>query len=237
MVMLALVREQCPDIGVVYFPVYGHPTKHIFAEQIMQDWDLHMVEWTPCERDVIGRGHHVELLELYPVAVGVNTGLPMEAPVGHQPTTSSHCAIERLQTPCRAEVADKAEQLADLLFIGHRGDDVDPTHGPVPLHAFSHQEGDLAFGYPLIDWTEADIWAASELLSIPQNWKRYRDQDMAHNADYFDLCTRCLTPGQAGGTVPCPKGGEVFNLGRYLNLDERRETWRSRFVNIEPRLT
>ena len=232
MVMLALVCEQRPDIEVVYFPVFDHPTKHQFANTIIQDWKLNMVEWIPCERDVIGKGSHVEIVETYPVAVGVNTALPIEAEDGHIPTSDSHCAIERLTLPCRDEITSDVEQMADVLFIGHRGDDVDPTHGAVPLVASTHRQGNLTFAYPLFDWTEQDIWEASKLLSIPQNLRRYQDASLAHNADYFDLCTQCLTPGMKGPMVPCPKGGEVFNLGRHLDLDARREALRSRFVNI-----
>lgn len=237
MVMLALVHEQRPSIEVVYFPVFSHPTKHQFASTIIQDWKLNMVEWTPCERDVIGKGDHVEIVETYPVAIGVSTALPIEAEDGHVPTPDSHCAIERLVLPCRDGIASDAEQLADALFIGHRGDDVDPTHGAVPLVAPTHRQNNLTFAYPLFDWTEKDIWEASRLLNIPQNLKRYRDASMAYNADYFDLCTQCLTPGIKEPMVPCPKGGEVFNLGRHLDLDARREALRSRFVNISSSLS
>lgn len=237
MVMLALVREQCQDIQVVYFPGFYHPTKHQFAESVIRDWNLNMVEWSPCERDVIGKDGHVELVEIYPVAVKVNTGLPIEAEPMHVPTAASHCAIERLTLPCRSEVETPDEQLADVLFIGHRGDDIDPTHGAVPLIAPIHREGDLTFAYPLFDWTEKDIWEASKLLGIPQNLMRYREGSMSHNADYFDLCTNCLTPGIKEPMVSCPKGGEVFNLGRHLDLDARREALRSRFVNISSSLS
>lgn len=237
MILLALIREQLPDIQVVYFPGFAHPTKHLFANTVIKRWNLNMVEWTPCERDVIGKNGHVELVEFYPVAVKAHAGLPIEAEPGHVPTAQSHCAIERLTLSCRGEIVSSDGQLADVLFIGHRGDDIDPTHGTVPLVAPTHREGDLTFAYPLFNWTEKDVWMASEMLNVPQNLKRYLDGSLAYNADYFDLCTQCLTPGIKEPMVPCPKGGEVFNLGRYLDLDARREALRLRAVNISSGLS
>lgn len=229
MVMLALVREQTPSIPVVYFPVFDHPTKHEFAARVTQEWNLRLWPWKPCHRDVIGKGKHVELIESYLLPGGAVVSLPVEAQPGYVPNADCHCAIERLNEP-----VDESVHSLDLLFVGHRGDDVDPTHGPVPLSAGEYAEGLFTVAYPLAQWTEKDIWEASKLLGIPQNLRRYRDASLAHNADYFDLCTQCLTPGMKGPMVPCPKGGEVFNLGRHLDLDARREALRSRFVNIQP---
>lgn len=228
MVMLALVREQMPQIPVVYFPVFDHPTKHQFTAKVIQDWGLKIWPWKPCHRDVIGKGGHVELIESYLLPGGAVVSLPVEAQPNYVPDAHSHCVIERLNEP-----VDVTAHSLDLLFVGHRGDDIDPTHGPVPLSDFKYSQELFSVIYPLAKWTEKDIWAASKLLKIPQNLKRYRDNDLAHNADYFDLCTQCLTPGNKEPMVSCPKGGEVFNLGRYLDLDARREALRSRFVNIQ----
>lgn len=228
MVMLGLIREQAPNIPVVYFPVYDHPTKHEFAKQITRDWDLRLWDWEPCERDVIGKGNHVELIESYRVFGMAEVGLPIEAEPDYIPDADCHCAIERLNQPCLGP-----NYGVDTLFVGHRGDDIDPTHGAVPLEALKYNQGAFTAVYPLLRWTESDIWEASKLLGIPQNEKRYIKKDMAYNADYFPLCTQCLTPGNLDPMVQCPKGGEVFNLGRYLDLDARRHAWRSRFVNIQ----
>ncbi len=229
MVMLALVREQMSEIPVVYFPVFEHPTKHEFAARVTQEWGLRIWPWKPCHRDVVGKGKHVELIESYLLPGGAVVSLPVEAQPEYVPDIHAHCAIERLNDP-----VDGTSHSLDLLFVGHRGDDIDPTHGPVPLSDFKCSQGLFSVAYPLLDWTEKDIWEASKLLNIPQNLKRYVENDIAYNADYFDLCTQCLTPGNKEPMVPCPKGGEVFNLGRYLDLDARRETLRSRFVNIQP---
>jgi 3'-phosphoadenosine 5'-phosphosulfate sulfotransferase (PAPS reductase)/FAD synthetase len=226
MVTLALLREQNPSIAVAYWPVFDHPTKHLFAQRVIAEWGLNMLHWQPSARDVIGKGQHVELVECYE-AEGFAIWLPIEAQAGYAPDADCLCAIERLVSPLGTGLSG-----IDGIFIGHRGDDIDPTHGPIPLDADEFSEKGRCLFYPLFDWTEKDIWEASKLLNIPQNLRRYRDASLAHNADYFDLCTQCLTPGMKGPMVPCPKGGEVFNLGRHLDLDARREALRSRFVNI-----
>lgn len=231
MVVLALLREQRPDIPVIYFPAFTHPTKHAFAQRVIRDWNLRMWDWHPCQREVIGKGQHVELVEAYQVSAGASLDyvtLPIEAEPGYKPDRNCICAIEQINRPTGEEV-----YLLDTLFIGHRGDDIDPTHGAVPLKNWQADCNGISVVYPLKDWTEADIWAASALLDIPQNEARYLRGEMEYNPDYWPLCTNCLQPGQDGEMVHCPKvDGKVYNLGKYLNLEERRLAWRRQFVNV-----
>lgn len=228
MVMLYLILSIKPEMAVIYFPGFPHPTKHAWPERMAREWNLNLFAPFPSARDAISKDGHVELIELYELAPGRFMYFPIEAAPGYEPDRDSHCALAQLhEGPTSSGPAD-----FDAVLIGHRNDDVDPTHGPAPLREYVVDTGDFRYVYPLKDWTESDVWEASRLLGIPQNEARYRDRDMDANNDYYDLCTRCF-PGSAGQFVACPKTGlDVPVVGREAEMEERRAQWRQVFVNI-----
>lgn len=229
MVMLALVREQKPDIPVLYFEALPHPTKHAFAERIAREWNLNLILPKPIARDAIATGSHVELIEIFEIAPRRLMYFPIEAPAAFKPDADSHCALARLVTPLPVVTSLNF----DGVFIGHRGDDDDPTYGEVPLISHTVDYGNFAYFYPLKDWTAGDIWRASSLLDIPQNRDRYERQDMSANNDYYPLCTECLKPS-VRDTAFCPQlGRDVPNRGNEMDLYGRRRAWQQTFVNID----
>lgn len=240
--MLYLIRQLKRDVPVIYLEGFPHPTKHSFPAQIEREWGLGVIRPRPQFRDVIAKSGHVELIEVFEVAPDRVVYFPIEAEPDYVPGPNSDCAIERLSLPCLP-----SEMGFDCIFIGHRGDDVDPTHGALPLVESVVDCGDFRFVYPLRDWTEEDVWEVSERLGIPQNRERYgltegmtipggRDfevGDTGANNDYYPLCTDCLKPGVEGDFIRCPKTGkQVPAVGKRLRLEEQREEWRRAFVNI-----
>lgn len=226
--MLTLIHEVKPDVSVIYLRGFEHPTKHLFAGGIIQDWGLNVREMMPSSFDVVAKGAHVELIEIYEIVPSVHLYFPLEAEPDHVPGPDSYCAIEKLNEPVNVKPYS-----FDAIFIGHRSEDIDPIYGAIPLKDFVVQVGELRAVYPLKDFTEADVWNASALLGVPQNALRYKRGLMSENPDYFPLCTRCLE-SQEGATVVCPKiGGEVFNLSKFINPEARRENWAQTFVNIK----
>jgi 3'-phosphoadenosine 5'-phosphosulfate sulfotransferase (PAPS reductase)/FAD synthetase len=229
MVMLGLARRIKPDVAVIYFPGLPHPTKHLFAERVAKEWNLNLYAPYPRARDAISRDGHVELVELYELAPNRFMYFPIEAPEDYEPDASAHCGLAFLnEEPVAAQADD-----FDAVFIGHRNDDQDPTHGSVPLKDYVVDYGDFRYVYPLRDWTEGDIWAASRLLGIPQNEARYRDRDLGADNDYHEICTRCFLGSPERRSVICPKTGEetpiVFEEAR---LEGRRGEYRRTFTNI-----
>jgi 3'-phosphoadenosine 5'-phosphosulfate sulfotransferase (PAPS reductase)/FAD synthetase len=229
MVMLDLARRIQPDVAVIYFPGFPHPTKHLFAERMAKEWSLSLYAPYPRARDAISKDGHVELVELYELAPKRFMFFPIEAAHDYEPDASSDCGLAFLnEEPVSARADD-----FDAVFIGHRNDDRDPTHGNVPLKDYVVSFGDFRYIYPLKDWTEADVWAASRLLGIPQNEARYRDRDMGADNDYWSVCMRCFLGSPDRRSVICPKTGEeapiVFEEAR---LEERRGKYRRAFVNI-----
>lgn len=228
-VMLHLIRQIRTDIPVLHLRSFAHETKHDFAEDEIGRLGLLMVEPRPVRTDVVAKGDHVEVIEEYRLNDnGATLYFPLEPEPDHVPGPNSHCALEKLNQPAVGEPLG-----VDCIFIGHRNDDVDPIHGAIQLESDTAETGGVLFVYPLRAWTEADIWAASELLSIPQNQARYIRKDMDANADYFKLCCECLKPTDAESII-CPKINEqVYAIGRGLNLEQRRQWWRDKFVNLK----
>lgn len=229
MVMLGLARYIKPDVAVIYFPGLPHPTKHLFAERSAKRWSLNLYAPYPRARDAVSKDGHVELIELYELAPKRFMYFPIEAAPRYEPDASAHCGLAFLNEEPLAARADDF----DAVFIGHRNDDQDPTHGNVPLKDYVVDYGDFRYVYPLRDWTEADVWAASRLLGIPQNEARYQDRDLEANNDYHELCTRCFLGNPERTNVICPKTGEatptVFEESR---LEEARRLASQAFINI-----
>lgn len=224
--MLALIREFQPEIAVLYFQGIPHPTKHDFPLKIVQEWSLKCEMPLPFARDLIEKNGHVEVVELYRVGSNQAMYFPIEPEPDYVPDENTTCAIELLLSPVNSNPVSY-----DALFIGHRGDDIDPVYGAVPLQSDVLIEDGFRWVYPLKDWTEADIWEASALLKISQNEARYRKQDWAANNDYYPLCTQCLSKKE--GSVFCHiEKREVPALGGQMNLEQRRKDWRSVFVNL-----
>lgn len=229
MVVLALVREQSPNIPVLYCEGFPHPTKHDFVKQMAHEWGLNLVTPAPIGMDVIAKGQDVSLMRIYEPAPRHVVVLPVEAAPGYVPDASSQCALAAIFTPPAAV----SSLNFDALFIGHRGNDVDPHFGAIPLKAYEATVEGFHYFYPLRDWTEADIWRASDILRIPQNKARYERRDMDANNDYYPLCTECLKPTGCE-TAFCPQlGRDVPNHGNEMDLYARREAWGRAFVNIE----
>lgn len=226
--MLHLIRQVRTGIPVLHLRGFEDETKYDFAENEIGRLGLLMIEPRPFATDVVAKADHIEIIEEYRLNDKAALYFPIEAEPDHVPGPNSYCAIEKLNQPCNSEPLG-----VDCIFIGHRNDDVDPVHGPIPLEQNIVESHDVTFVYPLRAWTEANIWEASEMLNIPQNRARYERQEISANADYFPLCTECLKPTNAESVI-CPKINQpVYAIGKHLNLEQRREEWRDKFVNLK----
>jgi 3'-phosphoadenosine 5'-phosphosulfate sulfotransferase (PAPS reductase)/FAD synthetase len=229
MVMLFLVRQFSPDIPVLYFKGFPSATKHEFVKRIARELKLNLVLPEPKFKDLIAKDGKVELIQMYEIAAGRLMYFPVEAEPQHIPTPMSHCVVEEFLKYTNPPVMG-----FDGIFVGHRGDDVDPTLGEVKLMEEVVEMDNLRVVYPLKHWTERDIWEFSAKMLIPQNVERYSG-DMKSNNDYFEACFECLKPAPTTG-VFCPKKGRVIpRVGNEMGLEERREKYRDQLVNIQRR--
>lgn len=229
--LLWLVREQMPDVQVIHFRSLPSDTKHAFADQIMNEWQLNMLGLPRVGVDVVANGDEVNLVEEYAVSPEFSLYLPMENEPGRPVDRDSACGISVLNQ--KRDGTRRAERrVADVVFIGHHTGDGDLVLGPLEPADVIAQAADVRMVYALKDWTKDDVREVSRLLGVPQNDARYAG-DLSANPDYYLLCTDCLKPGRTEDFIECPRlKVPVYNLGKLIQPEGRRQAWRERFINI-----
>jgi len=230
--LLWLVREQKPDVSVIHFRSLPSETKHQFADRIIADWHLRLSSLPRIGVDVVANGAEVNLIEEYAVSPDFSLYLPLENEPGRAVDQDSACGV-RVLNEKRDGISLARERLHDVLFIGHHTGDGDAVLGQLEPERVVAQAADVRMIYALKDWTKDDVREASRFLGVPQNDARYAGE-MSANSDYFPLCVECLSPGRKEDYLTCPKlHVPVFNLGKVIHPERRRQQWRGRFINIE----
>lgn len=226
-VLLWLVRQVLIDVQLVYFRLHEDARKEAFVHEMSARLPLQILQ--PFARDVAASGTHVELLNFFRVGdvafhVGMQSGRPGSQVI---------CLVEKFLSPLSH---DRAE--CDVAFIGHKDCDVDNLYGQAILAGDVVRSGNTALVYPLRQWSDDDIWEASETYRIPQNWRRYDrrtkqklDNDVWNN-DYYSLCSNCCAPGLTVDLVDCPRIGKTAYLGDLLPLNENFQLYRDNFLNV-----
>lgn len=229
MVLLWLARQVNPDVPVIHWRDFSHPTKTAFADRIIEEWQLKPQSLPIVDRDAVANETMVDVAVLLQLAPDNFVYYPLRSERDYQPDEHAHCAVRILNQP--TDTTDEQPGY-DVVFSGHRRTDSDPVYGDVPVQAMVSQQDSITWVYPLRDWTSQDIWDVSRAYGIPQNEARYAGEQAANN-DYYPLCTECFKADPQRESLRCPKtGGTVFNLGNLINLEERREFWRARFLNL-----
>lgn len=230
--VLWLVREWRRDVPVIHFRSLPSETKHRFADQVIGTWELQLSNVPRVGVDVVANGDKVNLIEEYAVSPEFSLYLPMENEPDRPVDQDSACGV-RVLNEKRDGTRRIAGQLHDVVFIGHHAGDGDLVLGSLEPKDRVSQAADVRMVYPLVDWTKDDVRAASKLLGVPQNDARYAGE-MSANSDYFPLCVECMKPGRVEDEILCPKlKVPVFNLGKVLAPEYRRQQWRHRFINIK----
>lgn len=232
--LLWMVRQIRPDVAVIHLRPLDQGAKHAFADRIIEEWDLNMAPVPLVNVDVVANGNEVNLVEEYALAPGLTVFLPFENEPDRAVDKESACGIGALKAKGESLGLPLASSPYDLIFVGHHLGDGDAIFGQLPLVDYSLEVNGVRVAYPLRDFTKADVREVSRNLGIPQNDARYLEGDMRANNDYFALCTSCLNPTNTGLMVTCPKINQpVYNLGSVIQPEQRRESWRPKFINIE----
>ncbi len=226
-VLLYLTRQVQPEIPVVYFQLTDDARKDAFVNELAGMWDLRLITLQPVARDLAANGSHTEVLHFFQLGqVLMHVGMQSSA----SQKTNPICAIEQHLAPTSNDEIE-----TDLILHGHKSCDRDNMYGPVRLKSDSFQFGRTELCYPLRDWTDEDIWAATDYLNIPQNWRRYDRKTKEKlpsdvwNNDYYPLCTNCLQPGQTGKTVVCPKVGTIDYVADQFPLQQNFAAYQQMF--------
>lgn len=234
-VTLWMARQVKPQIPVFFFRESFQESKFAFNRRMIAEWKLQVFTAYPANVEVVANGEFLEILNVLRLDESSVLYLPTGINSNEQPQDSWECGVDVSLKPTTPEI----QWHWDLALIGHRGDDVDPIHGAIPLSGATAKIGSIDVAYPLAEWTRSDIWEASERYNIPQNLDRYdaandyrEFADLSRNPDYMDICVECLKPG-GSAFVHCPKvGASVPRISEQLNAEARAAAWRTVFVNI-----
>lgn len=204
MVMLHLVR-QIENTPVLFFKEPFFPKKYVFANKIIEEWNLTVYDYEPFATDTISNNGNFEIINFYRLPHGNQLYLP----TGIEKRNGGDylCAFsDLLNKPTAQDFTFKW----DLVFLGHKSSDKDHIFGDVTIKDQLFKMPDLTFSMPLKDWTDKDIWDYIEQNNLPYNEKRYDKEncymefsDRTYNNDYHPACYECLDPHNSG-EVFCP---------------------------------
>lgn len=220
--VLHMVMQQRPGIKVVFHREPFQHHKYEYANRMIRDWDLHIVDYPPLQTTVQQNGDEVEIVNQYQAGnryVYLPTGLRPQA------TGRTLCALDEIYH----KPTGTFNYPFDMAFHGHKSVDVDPILGAVPLNSDIAQNiGSISACFPLRHFTNAEVWQYIEDHGIPIHETRYEKvndvwrerDDKTHNPDYINACYACMSK-TAGSSVYCPKiGCSVSNISSQLRRQE-----------------
>lgn len=214
MTLLHLLRTAEIELPVVFFREPWQPRKYAFHDQLIRDWELHVLSWHPSGVGYQQTGDEFELQNCYRLGT-----MEMTCPTGIVPPADG------LPWACGVEMGTRPTQDGldvyphfQALWVGHKRSDCDVVLGGDAgsrIHARMRADGSRTF-FPLRDWTDADVWDYIEEFDVPHDIERYEKHEgvwrerphRRHNADYVHACTACMDRrAEAPRYVLCPKLG------------------------------
>lgn len=200
--------------------------KYEYANRLMKEWELHVIDYPPNGTAMAEGGSDVEVVNYYQVGtktVYLPTGLRHE-----DKGAATLCAL----TEIYGKLTGSVNYPFDLVFHGHKASDNDPILGKVPFFADVALNSDAPnIAYPIRHFTDADVWRYIEENDIPIHHERYEKRDgewvekddKTHNPDYIGCCYSCMSKN-TGNNVHCPKWGlTVSNVSSQLRWAPKLE--------------
>ncbi len=225
-VLLHLLRSEGLDLPVIFFRQPWQPRNYAFHDQLIRDWDLHVLSWHPEAVAFQQNEDEFELQSHYVIGEA-----DMNCPTGMIPPEPGKrwaCAVDMARRPTQARL--ELHEPLQCLWIGHKGCDFDEiVGGDVGTRVDALVRGDgTAVVFPLRGWSHADVWEYIEHYDVPYDEARYQKTSEGwrdrHDADYVHACTACIdSRPDAPRFVHCPK------------LEMTIENCSSRLPWIEPR--
>lgn len=212
MVMLHLIRSIIKDIDIIYISQPEFPKKQRFANSVIDDWNLRVYRDIPPARISVMYGDEkVEVLNEY--NIGEST---IAIPVGRTDPN-----YETTDWVCGRDVylnrhTGYYNYPWDLSFMGHKGSDTDDVLGSVNIKLHIKQTpNSTTFIYPLLDWSDSDIWEYIHANNVPYDTSRYHVDgveflDKTYNSDRTPYCNKCFH-FENTSCVTCPKSGLTIN--------------------------
>lgn len=219
LVLLHLVRQQV-DIPVIFHREPFQHHKYEFANRVMREWDLTVLDYLPIASAVKENEYGFEIQKFYQIGARRSV-IPIRlAPP--EPGERIICGLTDIYEGPKGNIIYPF----DLVFSGHKSSDVDFIHGAIPLAADVARNTDCASSvFALREFTDEDVWAYTELHDLPIHRERYEKvdghwqekADRRSNPDYVSGCMACMSQ-KSPGVVPCPKlnGLQITNVSAQL---------------------
>lgn len=217
MVLLHLARSAGLDLPIAYHRHPVFPRKETFANQTIEDWQLRVHSYPPVGVQ-LSLDPHPEIINYY----ALKNHKTLLEPVGLAPEVPGEnaCGLELMRT-----IRCTVDYPWDSALFGQKASDrhflfEDMT----PREPIMELTPGLKFVYPIVEFTDADVWEYTETFGVPWNEKRYDRAngyaefvDTAYNNDRYPTCVRCIVAGPQ--EVHCPKtGGKVPNVHAEMPL-------------------
>jgi 3'-phosphoadenosine 5'-phosphosulfate sulfotransferase (PAPS reductase)/FAD synthetase len=194
--------------------------KYAYANRVMRDWDLHVIDFPPVATALSEGESELEVVNYYP-----NGNSTVYLPTGlRQDTTGPNlvCALSEIYLKPTGTI----NYPFDLVFHGHKSSDSDPIVGEIKLYAdIANGVGHSSAAFPIRHFTDDDVWRYIEENGLPIHEERYEKvdgrwrekQDKTYNPDYISCCYACMSK-KTGNNVYCPKfKATVSNVSDKLN--------------------
>lgn len=211
MVLLDILRKNFPCLpDIVCWREPWFPEKQKFVNRMIQEWKLTVYDYAPSRVSLCKGNGRIDILNHYQIFEDQEVTLARgtEPPDGN---TEWLCGVKTfLSRPLGGFRAPW-----DILLIGHKSCDEDPTSGQIPLKLdIKFHPGGASSMFPLRNWTEDDILSYTLLNEVPfdptryahdsNSGKLYSIKDISSNPDYYRTCLKCCDP-DAGEFVHCPR--------------------------------
>lgn len=208
MVVLDLVRRH-RDLKVVFHREPFQHHKYDYANRVIREWDLHVIDYPPLATSIREEGGEIEIINHYQIGAS-----HVYLPTGLRPQSSGKtlCAL--------TEIYDKPTGTFmypfDVTFHGHKSTDVDPVLGAMPLASdIALNPTSVSAAFPIRHFTDDDVWQYLEENNVPIHHDRYEKvdgkwrerEDKTHNPDYINACYSCMSPAAIKTGADCPRFG------------------------------
>jgi 3'-phosphoadenosine 5'-phosphosulfate sulfotransferase (PAPS reductase)/FAD synthetase len=203
MVLLDLLTKLPIDLPIIFHKDPAYPEKFQFANSIIQEWRLEAHDYAPLAMSMAEGNGALNLVSHYQIGEGVLL-LPKNIEAGDE------CGLKHLLRP-----TGTFNYPWDSVIIGHKSSDKDNVAGSLALHHYV-KSGPINVPnayFPLINWTDDDIWAYTRQNGVPQQEDRYdiasgkEKPSRSANSDYVHGCFACVDRRNSG-CVHCPKIGK-----------------------------
>lgn len=213
---------QIRTIPVVFIRHHKFQRQYEHAYKVARDYDLEVYDLMPSLIFDYQQDEYFDVLELY--QCGPKEYLIMVDGVikyDEDKHGSFFCAVsDLLLRPTARDIYYPW----DVTLIGHKQDD--------PLHIADKvsdmrpvmQGKGTRTVYPILDWTDDEVWKYIKLNNVPYDKRRYDDKDDTVNPDKMPTCYNCLDSNMRGQMVHCPKvNKEIKNNGRSKDDHKKRK--------------